>query len=195
MTAMMEQLSLPVRRLLAVALLVAALGLLALMTVVPVSARIAGLREQIDTERILLGRFAAVAARQSQTAEYDRIGRAAVESGAYLRGESDALSAAALQTLLSELAAANGVRPSSTRALAARERHEVRLIGVRVQFNARVGQVQALLHRIESHRPLLFVEAMQIAPISPFSQRDAEQVGVLDVRLEIFGAVASKLGQ
>ena len=38
----------------------------------------------------------------------------------------------------------------STRALPARERDEVRLIGVRVQFNADIEQVRALLHRIEA---------------------------------------------
>ena len=54
----------------------------------------------------MLGRFAAVAARAGETAEHERIGRAALESGAYLKGESEALLAAGLQTTLAQLAAA-----------------------------------------------------------------------------------------
>ena len=41
-----------------------------------------------------------------------------------------------------------------------------------MQFNARIEQVRALLHQIEAARPFLFVEALQIQPVSPFSQRD-----------------------
>jgi hypothetical protein len=188
----MRQLSEPVRRLAAVALLAVAIGLAALVTIVPLAARIGGLREQIEAERVVLGRFAAVAALESQTVEYDRIGRSALESGAYLKGESEALMAAGLQTMLAELAAANRVRFSSTRALPGRAREEARLIGVSVQFNADIEQVRALLYRIEKHRPFLFVEALQIRSVSPFTQRDPEQAGLLDVRLDVFGAALGK---
>jgi hypothetical protein len=54
--------------------------------------------------------------------------------------------------------------------------------------------VRALLHRIETSRPFLFVEAMQMQPVSPYSQRDPEQTGVLDVRLDVFGAIPHKKG-
>lgn len=190
----MRGLSRPVRQIAACALLVIAVALVALVTVVPFAGRVAELRDQIGAERVLLGRFAAVAAQQGQAAEHDRIGRSAVESGAYLKGESEPLKVAALQTALAGLAAANGVRFHSTRALSGRERDEVRLIGVRVQFTAEIEQVRALLHRIETHRPFLFIEGVQIQPVSPFSQRDPEQVGVLDVRLDVFGAMPGRKG-
>jgi general secretion pathway protein M len=188
----MRQLAPGVRQLAAVGLLLLSVGVVALLTVVPFAGRIGELREQIDAQRGLLGRFAAVAAQQGQLADFDRVGRAAIDSNAYLKGESDALKAAALQTILAELAAANRVRFSSTRVLPGRERDDVRLIGVRVQFNAEMEQLRAILYRIEAYRPLLFVEALQVQPISPFSQRDPEQMGVLDVRLDVFGATPSK---
>lgn len=190
----MQRLSQPGRQFAAIALLAVALGLVALVMVVPFTARVAGLREQVEAQRVLLGRFVEVAAQESQAAEYDRIGRSALDSGAYLKGESEALIAAGLQTVLAELAAANRVRFHSTRALPGRERDEARLIGVRVQFNAEIEQVRALLYRIETHRPFLFVEALQIQPVSPYSQRDPEQAGVLDVRLDVFGAISGKKG-
>jgi hypothetical protein len=188
----MPSLSQPVRRLAAVALLLAALGLGAMLTVVPLAARVGELREEIATERALLGRFAAVAARQGETEELERAGRAALESGAYLKGESEALTAAGLQTALAQLAAANRVRFRSTRALPPRERDSTRLIGVGVQFKADVAQLCALLFRIESHRPFLFVEGLQVRPLSPYSQRDSELNGMLDVRLEVYGALPGR---
>jgi len=188
------KISQPVRRLAAVALLIVVLAFLALATVVPLTARVAGLRDQIETERVLLGKFMAVAVREGDAAELDRVSRSALESGPYLKGESEALMAASLQTMLAQLATADRVRFQSTRALPARERNETRLIGVSVQFHAEIEQVRALLFRIETHRPLLFVEGLQIRAVSPFSQRDAAQAGVLEVRLDVFGAIPGKKG-
>ena len=93
------------------------------------------------------------------------------------------------------MAGANRVRfYQHAGAAGARERDDVRLIGVRVQFNADIEQLRALLYRIEAHRPFLFVEALQVQPISAFSQRDPEQTGMLDVRLDVFGAMPGKKG-
>jgi len=189
---MMLRLSQPTRQFAAVALLLLVLAFAAMVTVVPLTARVGDLRERIEAERVLLGRFGAVAAREGEAAEYDRAGRSALESGAYLKGESEALMAAGLQTKLAQLAAANRVRFHSTRALPLRERDASRFIGVSVQFKAEIEQVRALLFRIESHRPFLFVEGLQIRPVSPFSQRDPELAGILDVRLDVFGAMPGK---
>jgi hypothetical protein len=188
----MPTLSRPFRQLAAVALLVLVLAVLAMMTVVPLAARMAELRDEIERERTVLGRFAAVAARSSETAEYERAAVSALQSGAYLKGESEALMAAGLQTTLAQLASANGVRFHSTRALPQRERDAVRLIGVSVQFKAEIEQLRALLFRIESHRPFLFIEGLQARPMSPYSQSTPELNGVLDVRLDVFGALPAK---
>lgn len=188
----MPVVSQPFRRFAAVALLLVVVTFAAMATIVPLVAHIAALREQIETERVLLGRFAAVAAREDEAAEYDRVGRSALESNAYLKGESEALMAAGLQTKLAQLAGSNRVRFHSTRALSLRERGALRLIGVSVQFKAQIEQARALLFRIETHRPFLFVEGLQIRPVSPFSQRDPELNGLLDVRLDVFGAIPGK---
>jgi hypothetical protein len=188
----MPELSQPMRRLAAVALLVLVLALVAMLTVVPLTARVAELQGEIEEERALLGRFAAVAARKDRMEELERLGRAALDSGAWLKGESEALTAAGLQSLLARLAAAHRVRFHSTRALPPRERDGARLIGVSVQFKAEIGELRGLLFRIESGRPFLFVEALHVRPVSPFSQRDTELNGVLDVRLDLYGAVPAK---
>lgn len=190
----MPKLSRPIRQFAAVALLLLAIAFAAMVTVVPLTARVTELSGQIEAERVLLGRFAAVAARQAETAELARAGRSALQSGAYLKGESEALKGAGLQTILAQLAAADRVRVHSTRALPPRERDATRLIGVSVQFKAEIEQLRALLFRIERHQPFLFVEGLQIRPVSPFSQRDPQLNGVLDVRLDVYGAPPAKKG-
>ena len=188
----MPELSQHARRLAALGLLALALAVIAMATVVPLMAHVAALQDEIETERALLGRFTAVASRRDETAELERVGRLALQSSAWLKGESEALTAAALQTLLARLAAANRVRFHSTRALAARDRDGTRLIGVSVQFKAGIEQLRTLLFRIESSRPFLFVDGLQVRPVSPFSQRDANLNGVLDVRLDVYGALPGK---
>jgi hypothetical protein len=84
------------------------------------------------------------------------------------------------------------VRFASTRALPPRERDSARLIGVSVQFKAEIEQLRALLFRIEGHRPFLFIEGLQVRPVSPFSQSSPELNGLLDVRFEVFGALPGK---
>jgi general secretion pathway protein M len=186
---MLNELPKAVQRLAAVALLIATLTAIALLTVVPIREHIATVEEQIEAERTLLGRFAAVASQESQAAEFDRAGRAAIESGAYLRGDTETIKASALQTLLSETAAARGVRLYSTRALPPRERDGLRFLGVGVQFQARIDQLRALMHAVEAARPFLFVEGLQIHPLDAYSPRDPEHGGLLDVRFDVFGAV------
>ena len=178
----MPQLSRPVRQMAAIGLLLAALAVVASVTILPVAARIGELREQIEGERIALGRFAALAVLQDKVAEMQRAGRAAGESGAYLKGESDSLRAASLQTFLSELAGANSVRLSSTRALPPRDTDDLRLVGTRVQFIADIEQLREMLYAIESTQPFLFVEALQTRPVSAQAQRDPEYGGLLDTR-------------
>jgi hypothetical protein len=187
-------LSRPVRRLAAVALLLMAAVLVVTVAVVPYVGRLGQLEEQIEAERVLLGRFGAVAAQRGEIGGYDQAGRAAAESAAYLKGETEALKAAGLQSALSELANGARVRLYSTRALGSRDRNDVRLIGVRVQFKAEVEQLRLLLHRIEANRPFLFVEGMQVQPVGAFSERDPELAGVLDVRLDVFGAIPGRKG-
>ena len=190
----MQPLSPPVRQLAAVGLLLAVVVLIASLTILPVAARIGELSELIEGERRLLGRFVAMAALQDKLSEMQNAGRAASESGAYLKGESDAIRAASLQSFMSDLAGANGVRLNSTRPLPPRDRDEVRMVGTRVQFIADIEQLREMLYSIESTQPFLLVEAVQVRPVSALAQRDPEYGGLLDVRLDVFGALPRKKG-
>jgi proline iminopeptidase len=55
-------------------------------------------------------------------------------------------------------------------------------------------QLREMLYSIESTQPFLFVEAVQVRPVSAQAQRDPEYGGLLDVRLDVFGALPRKRG-
>src|SRR5262245_43291608 len=101
---MMRNLAHPLRQLAAVALLLAGPALRWRLGVGPISAHFGRMREEIDSERTTLGRFAAVAALQDRLAETQRAGRAAGASAVYLKGEGDQIKSANLQTLLANIA-------------------------------------------------------------------------------------------
>jgi hypothetical protein len=187
------RLSRPIRQLAAVALLLAAVVLFASLVVLPVVAHFGNMSQQIENDRTTLGRFAAVAALQEQLADTQRAGRAALESGVYLKGESDQIKSATLQTLLSRIAAENGVRLTSTRTLTPLERNDLRLIGVRVQFTAGIEQLREILYAAEAKQPFLFVEGLQVRTISAMAH-DPEHAGKLDVRVDVYGATPRTRG-
>ena len=189
----MQNLARPIRQFAAVLLLVAAVALIWFVAVLPLSASFERLREEIDNERSTLGRFAAIAALQDRLAETQRAGRVASTSAAYLKGEGDQIKSANLQTLLSSIAAENGVRLTSTRALNPIERNELRLIGVRVQFTANIEQLREILYAAEAKQPFLFVDGLQVRTVSAMAH-DPEHAGILDVRADVYGAAPRKRG-
>jgi general secretion pathway protein M len=190
---MMPKLVRPIRQMAAVALLIAALALIWGIGVLPLRAHLQHLSDEIDNERATLGRFAAVAALEERLAETQRAGRAASASAAYLQGEGDQIKSATLQTLLSSIAAENGLRLSSARALNPLDRNELKLIGVRVQFTANIEQLREILYAAESRQPFLFVDGLQVRTVSPLAH-DPEHAGILDVRADIYGVAARKRG-
>jgi len=183
----------PIRQLAAVLLLLLAAALIWFLGVLPLSAHFERMREEIETARATLGRFTAVAALQDRLPETQRAGRAASTSAAYLKGEGDQIKSANLQTLLSTIAGENGVRLSSTRALTPVERNNLRLIGVRVQFTANIEQLREILYATESKQPFLFVDGLQVHTVSAMAH-DPEHAGILDVRLDVYGAAPRQRG-
>ncbi|MCL4766553.1 MAG: hypothetical protein KJZ80_10005 [Hyphomicrobiaceae bacterium] len=176
---------------------IAALGLLLLLAatlhlalVKPYLAHLAGLKEELAQQRTLLGRLAAIAELEPRLPELERRAIAASKSGAFISGASEALMTAGLQSRVAALASEAGVRVRTTRALPARERDGIRLLGVQVQLAASIGQVQRIVHAIETGQPMLFIEGLHIAAPSgrPASGEDA---GLLETRIDVFAAAAA----
>ena len=191
---MMGQLSKPVRQFAALGLLGALVLAAAVYGVRPVVTAFQSIREQIAEERAVLGRLQSIIAQANRSQDVRKVSSVAAESDVFLSGESEAIKAANFQALVTQIATANGVRLKSTRALAVRDKDEIRMLGVQAQFTSNIAPLQMILHRLELMRPTMFITALQISPVSVLSQRSGEEGGTLDVRLEIYAAVSRKAG-
>jgi general secretion pathway protein M len=174
-------------RLGAVALLLGVIGASGALIAVPLANHIGGLRGELASQRELLGRFQAFAASRTEVEAMAERSRTAIRSGLFLTGQTDALRTASLQALVTGIAGEHGIRMSSARTLPSREIDGLRLIGVQAELNADLESFQAMILSLESHRPYLFIESLNVAPTA--SRRPGDDA--LRVRLGIFGAIAA----
>ena len=184
---MSERLSRILRRLAAIGLLFAAVGMVVALLVLPLASYFGELRADIAGQRDLLARLDAFAANKNAASELAGRSQAAMQSGIFLAGETDALRTANLQALITDIAAKNGVRLSSARGLPSREQDGLRFIGVQAELDADMRQLQAIMLACEAQRPYLFIQSLQVAPLAS-RQPDSDD---LKVR---FGIVAAAVG-
>ena len=184
------QLAKPIRQTLALALLALTIAVILATSVVPVFTKIADLEEKIDQERATLGRLDAIVRDENTTRDLDQRASAARGNGQFLDGESEQIRMANLQSLLADIISANGIKPRSIRNLPPRERNDLRLLGVQLQFVAPIETLRKVLAAIELQRRVLLVDALQVAPMIGTWAGNEEQRGTLDIRFDIFGVEA-----
>jgi len=180
----------PIRQAAALALLLLVLAGAVALTIVPLYSKVTSLEDRIEQERITLGRLDAIVRDENAARELDGRTTSARAKGQFLDGESESIRMANLQSLLADIVSANGIKPRSIRNLPARERNELRLLGVQLQFVAPIQTLRKILVAIEEQRRVLLVEALQIAPLTGTWVANEEQRGTLDIRFDIFGVEA-----
>jgi hypothetical protein len=185
---MSENLARIMRRLAAIGLLLAAVAFIAAVTVLPLAAHVGELRADIARQRDLLARFAAFAANKGAAEDLAGRSQAAMQSGIFLAGETDALRTANLQAQITDIAEKHGVRLASARALPAHDRDGLRFIGVQAELSADMRQLQAIMLALEAQRPYLFIQSLQVVPAS--GQRP--EGDDLKVRFGIVAAAAAE---
>lgn len=150
-------------RILALALL---LGLLLLAYAVVVAPLVAGYRQSqgaLAEARELLAGYRSVAARRDALeAQLAALSERQDDSGLYLAGATDALAAAALQDHVKSAIEGGGGNLRSIQILPAEDDEGFRRVGVRAQLTATVDDLLRILHGIESGRPFLFVDALEV---------------------------------
>ena len=192
---MMDRLAKPVRQAVALALLVVAIWALSLLTVVPLAAKISDLQDRLERERTVLGRLNAATRDGGSGVEAEQRALAGRIGNLFIQGESESIRVASVQSQVMAILGAQRVKPRSTRNLPARERNNLRLVGVQLQLTAPIEQLQAVLLDIEAHKPLLFVEAMHISPVNVSGVPGEDLRGMLDARLDVFGVEKQQKGQ
>lgn len=191
---MIYGLSKALRRLVAVGLLGLAAGCVGLLVIAPLWAHITDLKDRIDQERMMMSRLSAAVSDDSSRQMLEQQTKAAKAAGLFIEGESESIRLATLQSNLSSIAAANGVKLRSSRNLPGRERGDLRLVGVQLQLAAPIEKLQKMLFDIEQSRPCLFVDSLQVTPVTLSRVVDDDQPGLLDARFDVFAVEARQKG-
>jgi hypothetical protein len=188
---MMENLSRPVRRALAVALLLAVLVIAVSATVLPFLATAADLSDRIEQSQELVARLTEA----NQTSNTDRTDwqRLATEAAKrnFIPGDSPTIRMANVQSAVVQILGEDSLKPRSIRNLPPRTRAGLKLLGVQVQIGGTLAQLQSVLNRLDAHRPQVLVEDMQITPAQLSMGSGETPQRSLEVRMDIFGIEAS----
>ncbi len=150
-------------KLLAVALLMAVLGASYLYIVSPVLAAYRIAEESLVETRDLVERYEGLAL--GIAVHQDRLEELRIRqtgTGIYLSGATDALAAAELQERIRGLVIRHGGQLRSIQNLPARSDGGFRAIAVRVQFSANLSSFHLLLYELESEKPFVFVDNLDV---------------------------------
>lgn len=102
----------------------------------------------------------------------------------YLAGANEAIAAATLQDRLKSLIAREGGKLQSTQAMPqVKVEGQPQRVGVRAHMVIQLSELQAVIYRLESMTPVLFVENLSIRAVTA----GAAEEGLLDVNLDIIG--------
>jgi len=178
-------------RVLALAILGAAIGLAYLGIISPLWSMYRQGDATLSDRRLLMPRVELLAQEvptlRARRAELKAAGTA---RGVTLDGASDALASANLQSSLGQLAAANGVTIASTEAIAAEDRGAYRRIGLRLVVNGRYASIVKLLGAIEEAKPPLVLGNLQVHGLLRGVEVRTDYP--LDTRFEVCGLRANE---
>ncbi len=190
----MNALSPPVRRLLAVTLLILLVFGIYAGVVAPLQQRFADHDETISQSARLLERFRqetldpAALERQRRNLESARRG-----ADGLLKGDNEAIAGAFVQHFVTTAVEAEGGTLRSIQVLPVKSENGFRRIATRAQINVTTPALRDLLHRIEASRPFLFIDSLDVRLGRQRRSRDKEsqqeEVQLL-VRMDVFGFLA-----
>jgi general secretion pathway protein M len=183
------QISLPIRRALAIAILIAGAWLLFLYVVQPTADLYSQAQTSIERYEAALGR-AQNRERDLVDAETElaQLRKRQMTSGGFLEGTNESIAAARLQERLkSSLDAVKG-ELKSTQILPLREEADFRRVTVRAQISVGIGALQRTFYDLESSSPYLFLDNVIIRARTATPDRDKEPSDpVLDVSFDLAG--------
>jgi len=110
----------------------------------------------------------------------------------YLPGQTDNLAAAELQNQLKQMVEGSGGTLVSSQLLPSADKGEVHAVSVSLRLNCSTDELFDILYKIESARPLLFVDTLSVREQRRRRRRGGQQedtVGDLSVRIDVYGYI------
>lgn len=153
--------------------------------------------EQIADLQAMLERYRGMAAETPRIrAAVEDLDRETEGNGSYLEGSTDALAAAWLVEQVKRGVQEHGGRVSAAQNLPTATADDLQKVSVRIQFIGVIETLQRVLHAVESGRPMLFIEGMEIRETAR-SQAGQERDGdpMLAVRLDVAGYLRGRAGE
>ena len=185
-----------VSKLLAVAILLGLLAALYGVVVEPIVTTQRQLEASIADGRYLLRQYrrAGTQRQELQTALDNIRGRGdATAASGYVEAPSEALAAAALQERLKAVIAKHDGQLRSTQDLSTLSENEFTRVGVRVQMIGDIEALSKIFHELESGRPYLFLDNIDLRPTGSRRSRNktpdqaADAAVALMARYDVFG--------
>jgi len=134
-------------------------------------------RADLAEARERLERFRRVAAAAAAVEQEMAAARSAQRmSGAFLDGSSNALAAAAMQNRLDEAVQAAGGAVRSVRSLPAEGEDGLVRLRLRMQLSTTIHGLKRLLYGVETGRPLLFVDALDLRGRLARTSQDSDRL-------------------
>jgi general secretion pathway protein M len=142
----------------------------------------------IETRRALAGKLNAMSQElPALRAQVARLQATAAGDRQTLKGNSDAVAAAALQGRIGEIAGGIGVAIASSEILPAEVQDGYRRLGLRLVVNGSYEGLIQLLAAIEKTTPPLIVDNLQIRTVQRRPRGPAEAVAPFDASFEVLG--------
>ncbi len=187
----MTALSRPVRRLLAVSLLVAVIAALWVGLAEPVLSEFAASRQTVAQSRYLVLRYRRIAdGRADVERRMKEARRIRPDAGRFLTGSSAELIAADLQNSVKGIITSSGGKLRSTQLLPYEDKDEWRRVIIRVNMSAPPEAAIKVFHALESANPYLFLTNVQIrAPrkLSRARKTITPADAILQIRYDVHG--------
>lgn len=179
-------------RLSALGLLFALVGCIVLLVALPLIGQFDDYERKIATRESLLAQNHLLAARGlALKGKRDRLQDDLSKRAGFLQGSSSELISAALQDRLKRLTTRAGATLNSTQALTAEAESGFGKVRLRVNMTAEIDAIQGILHDLESSRPLLFVDNLELRTVSLRSGRGGQAIAPLQVRFDLYGFTSS----
>ncbi len=184
----MTSLSPTLRRILAVSLLVVAALAIYDLLVGPLVDGYTNNRRVVDQLMSAEARYEAIGREGPAIAkQLDAVRAQSKAAAGYLHGANETLVAAELQDRLKTAVSRTGGQLKSTQVVTSAETAKSHRIVVRGTMAVTLASLQRVLYEIESGTPYLFVENLDIHPLTSPRAGDPAAAALLDVRLDVYG--------
>jgi general secretion pathway protein M len=131
----------------------------------------------------------------NRKAQLERLAQRQARSGIYLAGETDALAAATLQEDVGAKIERNGGKLRSIQILPVKTDGDFKQVSVRVQLTATLGSFARILHALESGKPYVFIDNLDVKNRrARKASKDQQDDPELIIRFDLYGYLRPELG-